>query len=55
MALFGGQRDAKFLAAINSELLNAVIDTELEKKRKQYEFEIIHKNYQLAIRVIKKL
>ena len=30
MALFGGQRDAKFLAAINSELLNAVIDTELE-------------------------
>ena len=32
-----------------------VIDTELEKKRKQYEFEIIHKNYQLAIRVIKKL
>jgi len=30
MALFGGQRDAKFLAAINSELLNAVIDTEIE-------------------------
>jgi len=30
MALFGGQRDAKFLAAINSELLNEVIDTEIE-------------------------
>tara|TARA_R110001592_G_scaffold166801_1_gene401999 strand:- start:795 stop:1316 length:522 start_codon:yes stop_codon:yes gene_type:complete len=30
MALFGGQRDAKFLAAVNSELLNAVIDTEIE-------------------------
>ena len=26
MALFGGQRDAKFLAAINSELINAIID-----------------------------
>ena len=30
MALFGGRRDAKFLAAINSELLNAVVDTEIE-------------------------
>jgi hypothetical protein len=30
MALFGGQRDAKFLASINAELLNAVIDTEIE-------------------------
>ena len=30
MALFGGKRDAKFLAAINSELINAVIDTEIE-------------------------
>ena len=30
MAWFGGQRDAKFLAAINSELINAVIDTEIE-------------------------
>jgi len=30
MALFGGQRDAKFLASINSELINAVIDTEIE-------------------------
>ena len=30
MALFGGQRDAKFLAAINSELINAIIDTEIE-------------------------
>ena len=30
MALFGGQRDAKFLASINAELINAVIDTEIE-------------------------
>ena len=30
MALFGGHRDAKFLAAINAELLNAIIDTEIE-------------------------
>ncbi len=30
MALFGGIRDAKFLAAINSELINAIIDTEIE-------------------------
>ena len=30
MALFGGMRDAKFLAAINSELINAIIDTEIE-------------------------
>lgn len=30
MALFGGIRDARFLAAINSELLNAIIDTEIE-------------------------
>ena len=30
MALFGGHRDAKFLASINAELLNAVIDTEIE-------------------------
>jgi hypothetical protein len=30
MALFGGQRDAKFMASINSELINAVIDTEIE-------------------------
>ena len=30
MALFGGIRDAKFLASINSELLNAVVDTEIE-------------------------
>lgn len=30
MALFGGQRDAKFLAAINSELINSIIDTEIE-------------------------
>jgi hypothetical protein len=30
MALFGGIRDARFLAAINSELINAIIDTEIE-------------------------
>ncbi len=30
MALFGGMRDAKFLASINRELLNAIIDTEIE-------------------------
>lgn len=30
MALFGGKRDARFLAAINSELINAIIDTEIE-------------------------
>ena len=29
MSLFGGMRDARFLAAINSELLNAIIDTEI--------------------------
>lgn len=30
MAIFGGIRDAKFLASINSELINAIIDTEIE-------------------------
>ena len=30
MALFGTQRDAKFLASINAELLNAIVDTEIE-------------------------
>jgi len=30
MALFGGMRDARFLAAINAELINAIIDTEIE-------------------------
>lgn len=30
MALFGGMRDAKYLASINSELINSVIDTEIE-------------------------
>lgn len=30
MALFGTKRDARFLAAINSELLNSIIDTEIE-------------------------
>ena len=30
MALFGGKRDARFLAAINSELINSVVDTEIE-------------------------
>jgi hypothetical protein len=30
MALFGGKRDARFLASINRELLNAIVDTEIE-------------------------
>jgi len=30
MALFGGMRDAKFLASINRELINAIVDTEIE-------------------------
>jgi hypothetical protein len=30
MALFGTQRDAKFMASVNSELINAIIDTEIE-------------------------
>jgi hypothetical protein len=30
MALFGGMRDAKFLASINREMINAIIDTEIE-------------------------
>ena len=30
MALFGGSRDAKFLASINAELLNSIVDTEIE-------------------------
>ncbi len=30
MALFGGKRDARFLAAINAELINSIIDTEIE-------------------------
>ena len=30
MALFGGIRDAKYLASINSELINSIIDTEIE-------------------------
>lgn len=30
MAIFGGIRDARFLAAVNSELINAIIDTEIE-------------------------
>jgi hypothetical protein len=29
-ALFGGKRDARFLASINRELLNAIVDTEIE-------------------------
>ena len=37
MALFGGMRDAKFLAAINSELINAIIDTEIEFFKLQLE------------------
>jgi hypothetical protein len=30
MALFGGKKDAIFLASINSELINAIVDTEIE-------------------------
>jgi hypothetical protein len=30
MALFGGKKDAIFLASINSELLNSIVDTEIE-------------------------
>jgi hypothetical protein len=30
MALFGGKRDAIFVASINSEVLNAIVDTEIE-------------------------
>lgn len=30
MALFGSMRDAKYLASINSELINSIIDTEIE-------------------------
>ena len=30
MALFGTQRDAKFLASINSEIMNQIVDTEIE-------------------------
>lgn len=30
MALFGTMRDAKFLASINKEMINAVVDTEIE-------------------------
>ena len=30
MALFGGIRDAKFVASINYELVNAIVDTEIE-------------------------
>ena len=30
MALFGTHRDAKFLASINAELLNSIVDTEIE-------------------------
>ena len=30
MALFGGRRDAIFLASVNRELLNAIVDTEIE-------------------------
>ena len=37
MALFGGMRDAKFLAAINSELINAIVDTEIEYFKIQIE------------------
>ena len=37
MALFGGMRDARFLAAINSEIINAIVDTEIEYFKIQVE------------------
>jgi hypothetical protein len=37
MALFGGKRDARFLASINSELINAIVDTEIEYFKLQVE------------------
>ena len=30
MALFGGKRDAKLIASVNAEVINAIIDTEIE-------------------------
>jgi len=30
MALFGTNRDAKFLASVNSEIINSIVDTEIE-------------------------
>ena len=30
MALFGGKRDARLIASINAEVINAIIDTEIE-------------------------
>lgn len=30
MALFGGRRDAFFMASVNSELINSIVDTEIE-------------------------
>lgn len=30
MALFGGKRDARLIASLNAELLNAIVDTEIE-------------------------
>jgi hypothetical protein len=37
MALFGGKRDARFLASINAELINAIVDTEIEYFKLQVE------------------
>jgi hypothetical protein len=37
MALFGGKRDARFLASVNSELINAIVDTEIEYFKLQVE------------------
>jgi hypothetical protein len=36
-ALFGGKRDARFLASINAELINAIVDTEIEYFKLQVE------------------
>ena len=47
MALFGGKRDARFLASINRELLNSIIDTEIEaplEGKKAFEY-VINQKY----------
>ena len=38
MALFGGKRDAKFLATINAELINSIVDTEIEYFKIQVDY-----------------
>ena len=45
MAIFGGIRDARFLAAVNSELINAIIDTEIESSASNIYGESTKKSY----------